>query len=132
MVRGAETLNGFVDSGCSLKGELEFSSSFRVDGRVEGIIRSKAELVIGEDGTVEGEIDVARCLIGGQVRGTVRASEKIVLHASAKVWGEIQAPAVIMEDGAFLEGKVEMDAGGKKPGAAQKPGAENKETSAKS
>ena len=71
-------------------------------------------MMIGEDGSVEGEIDVARCLVGGQVRGTVKASEKVVLHASAKVWGEIQAPAVVMEDGAFLEGKVDMTAGAKK------------------
>jgi len=113
MVRGAETLNGFIDSGCTLKGELEFSNAFRVDGRVEGIIRSRSELVVGEDGSVEGEIDVARCLVGGKVRGTIKASEKVVLHASAKVWGEIQAPAVVMEDGAFLEGKVDMDTGTK-------------------
>jgi len=132
MVRGAETLNGFVDSGCSLKGELEFSNSFRIDGLVEGIIRSRAELVIGEDGKVEGEIDVARCLIGGQVRGTVKASEKIVLHASAKVWGEIHAPAVVMEDGAFLEGKVEMDAGGKPAGGDTKSATDKNEAGAKS
>ena len=114
MVRSAETLNGFVDSGCSIKGELEFLNSFRIDGLVEGSVRSRSELVIGEDGTVEGEIDVARCLVGGQVRGTIKASEKVVLHASAKVFGEIHAPAVVMEDGAFLEGKVDMAAGAKK------------------
>jgi cytoskeletal protein CcmA (bactofilin family) len=114
MVRSAETLNGFVDSGCTIKGELEFLNSFRIDGLVEGSVRSRSELVIGEDGTVEGEIDVARCLVGGQVRGTIKASEKVVLHASAKVFGEIHAPAVVMEDGAFLEGKVDMAAGAKK------------------
>ena len=114
MVRSAETLNGFVYSGCTIKGELEFSNSFRIDGLVEGSVRSRSELVIGEDGTVEGEIDVARCLVGGQVRGTIKASEKVVLHASAKVFGEIHAPAVVMEDGAFLEGKVDMAAGAKK------------------
>ena len=120
MVRAAETLNGFIDSGCTLKGELEFSNAFRVDGRVEGTIRSRAELMIGEDGSVEGEIDVARCLVGGQVRGTVKASEKVVLHASARVWGEIQAPAVVMEDGAFLEGKVDMSDGAKTAGPTKK------------
>ncbi len=78
-----------------------------------GRIRSRAELMIGEDGQVEGEIDVARCLVGGQVKGTIKASEKVVLHASAKIWGEIQAPAVVMEDGAFLEGKVDMATGSK-------------------
>lgn len=111
MVRTTDALNGFIDSGCTLKGELEFSNSFRVDGRIEGTIRSRSELVIGEDGVVEGEIDVARCLLGGTVRGTVKAAEKIVLHASAKVWGEVHAPAVVMEDGAFLEGRVEMENG---------------------
>lgn len=111
MVRTTDALNGFIDSGCTLKGELEFSNSFRVDGRIEGTIRSRSELVIGEDGVVEGEIDVARCLLGGTVRGTVKAAEKIVLHASAKVWGEVHAPAVVMEDGAFLEGRVEMESG---------------------
>ena len=114
MVRSAETLNGFVDSGCTIKGELEFSNSFRIDGLVEGTVRSRSELVIGEDGTVDGEIDVARCLVGGQVKGTIKASEKVVLHASAKVFGEIHAPAVVMEDGAFLEGRVDMAAGAKK------------------
>jgi cytoskeletal protein CcmA (bactofilin family) len=111
MVRTTDALNGFIDSGCALKGELEFTSAFRVDGRIEGTIRSRSELVIGEDGIVEGEIDVARCLVGGTVRGTVKAAEKVVLHASAKVWGEVRAPAVVMEDGAFLEGRVEMDGG---------------------
>lgn len=117
-MRTTETLNGFVDSGCTIKGELEFSNSFRVDGRVEGTIRSRSELVIGEDGIVEGEIDVARCLIGGRVDGIIKASEKVILHASAKVKGEVHAPAVVMEEGAFLEGKVDMAAGGKAiPGA---------------
>ena len=121
MVRTADALNGFVDSGCVLSGELEFSNAFRVDGRVDGVIRSRSELVIGEEGVVEGEIDVARCLIGGSVQGTVRASEKIVLHATAKVVGEVHAPAVVMEDGAFLEGKVAME-GASKPAAVKKSG----------
>ncbi|MFV2071089.1 MAG: polymer-forming cytoskeletal protein [Thermoanaerobaculales bacterium] len=109
MARSGEALNGFVDSGCTIRGELEFASSFRLDGRVEGSVRSKAELVVGAGGVVEGEIDVARCLVGGEVRGTIRASEQVVLHASAKVWAEIYSPALVMEDGAFLEGAVSME-----------------------
>jgi len=109
MVRGGETLNGFVDSGCTIRGELEFTTSFRIDGRIEGTIRSKAELVVGEGGVVEGEIDVARCLVGGEVRGTIRASEQVLLHASAKVWADVHTPALVMEDGAFLEGSVSME-----------------------
>jgi cytoskeletal protein CcmA (bactofilin family) len=109
MARGPESLNGFVDSGCTIRGELEFSSYFRVDGRVEGSVRSRSELVVGEGGVVEGEIEVARCVVGGEVRGTIRAAEQVLLHAGAKVWADIHAPALVMEDGAFLEGAVTMD-----------------------
>jgi cytoskeletal protein CcmA (bactofilin family) len=120
MARGNDTLNGFVDTGCTIRGELEFENSFRVDGRVEGGVRSRAELVVGTDGTVEGEVEVARCLVGGQVRGTIRASEQVVLHPSARVWADIHTPALIMEEGAFLEGKVNMEKAGKTvPATAQ-------------
>lgn len=108
MTRG-ESLNGFVDSGCTIRGELEFSNYFRVDGRVEGTVRSRSELVVGEGGVVEGEVEVARCVVGGEVHGTIRASEQVLLHASAKVWAEVHTPALVMEDGAFLEGSVVMD-----------------------
>ncbi len=109
MARGAESLNGFVDSGCTIRGELEFSSYFRVDGRVEGTVRSRSELVVGEGGVVEGEVEVARCIVGGEVRGTIRAAEQVLLHAGAKVWADIHTPTLVMEDGAFLEGSVAMD-----------------------
>jgi len=109
MSRGNEGLNGFVDGGCVITGTLKFSNSFRLDGRVEGAIESNSELLIGEGGSVEGEISVARCRVGGEVRGTIRATEQVVLHASARVWAEILTPALVMEEGAFLEGKVTMN-----------------------
>ena len=114
MARASEALNGFVDAGCVIRGELEFKDSFRLDGRVEGKIRSTSELLIGERGVVEGEIEVARALIGGEVRGTIRATGQVVLHTTARVWADIQTPALVMEDGAFLEGAVSMDAKGVK------------------
>jgi cytoskeletal protein CcmA (bactofilin family) len=109
MARTADSLNGFVDTGCTIRGELEFSSYFRVDGRVEGTVRSRSELVVGDGGVVEGEVEVARCLIGGEVHGTIRASEQVLLHSSARVFADIHTPALVMEDGAFLEGSVSMD-----------------------
>lgn len=112
MARPNESLNGFVDSGCVIRGELEFKHSFRLDGRVEGSVHSLSELVVGETGSIDGEIEVARCLVGGEVRGTIRATEQVVLHATAKVWAEIFAPALVMEEGAFLEGKVRMESKG--------------------
>ena len=114
-----DALNGFVDAGCTIRGELEFSSSFRLDGRLEGTVRSRSELVIGEGGVLEGEVEVARCLVGGEVRGTIKASEQVILHASAKVWADISAPTLVMEDGALLEGRVSMEKSKEKTTSSQ-------------
>jgi len=114
MARGVDSLNGFVDTGCTIRGELEFSSSFRLDGRVEGVVRSRSELLVGESGVVEGEIEVARCLIAGEVRGVIRATEQVVLQAPARVWADVYTTALVMEEGAFLEGKVKTEVA--KPG----------------
>lgn len=121
MGRGNEGLNGFVDAGCVIRGELEFQSSFRLEGKIEGTVRSRSELVVGERGVVEGEIEVARCLVGGSVRGTIKASEQVVLHSTAKVYAEIHTPALVMEDGAFLEGQVCMKRGDGDAKAAKPP-----------
>ena len=104
-----DALNGFVDAGCTIRGELEFSNAFRLDGRVEGTVRSRSELVVGDSGVVDGEVLVARCLVGGEIRGTVRATEQVVLHAGSRVWADIHTPSLVMEDGAFLEGGVSME-----------------------
>jgi len=109
MARSGDVLSGFIDIGCVIRGELEFKNTFRLDGRVEGHIQSTSELLVGETGSVDGEIDVGRCVVGGEVRGTIRAAEQVVLHASAKVWAEIFTAALVMEEGAFLEGKVTME-----------------------
>ena len=58
-------------------------------------------------------ISICKCtlkrIVGGEVRGTIRADEQVLLHASAKVYADIHTPALVMEDGAFLEGSVAMD-----------------------
>ena len=118
MARNADALNGFLDPGCTIRGDLEFENAFRLDGRVEGTVRSSAELLIGEKGVVEGEVHVARCVVGGQVRGIIEATGTVQLLATARVWGDVKTPSLLMEEGAFLEGKVSMETGKKPAGDA--------------
>ena len=44
-------LNGFLDRGSLFKGELEFEDTMRIDGRFNGKIVSKNELIVGESAT---------------------------------------------------------------------------------
>lgn len=101
-------LNGFVDTGTRFRGELEFDTTFRVEGRVEGTVVSSGTLVVGEGGEVEGEIRVSQIYISGTVRGTVQASRKIQLCAQGKAFADLETPSLVIEDGGIFDGRCTM------------------------
>lgn len=101
-------LNGFLDGGSRIHGELVFDETFRIDGRVEGAVRSKGELVVGESGDVDGEIEAGTVFISGTVRGKVKASKRIEISPAGRVQAELQAPVLVIEEGAFFEGRCSM------------------------
>jgi cytoskeletal protein CcmA (bactofilin family) len=102
------TLNGFLDKGSHLKGELSFEETFRIDGRFEGKIPSGSELILGDSAEVEADINVERVSINGSLKGTVRASERIEIHPRARVTAALHTPILRIEEGAFFQGSCDM------------------------
>ena len=101
-------LNGFLDSGASFKGELEFEDTMRIDGRFNGKIVSKNELIVGESATIEGDIQVGRIAISGTVVGKIVADQRVEIHRNGKVYSDIDTPALIIEEGAIFQGNCVM------------------------
>ena len=101
-------LNGFLDRGASFKGELEFEDTMRIDGRFNGRITSKNELVVGESAQIEGEIHVGRVAISGTVIGKIVAEQRVEIHRNGKVYSDIDTPALIIEEGAIFQGNCVM------------------------
>lgn len=101
-------LNGFVDRGSHLQGELHFDNSFRVDGKVSGVVVSQGSLAIGEHGEVDGEVRVGQVFIAGTLRGSVEALRKIQVAPGGRVYADLSTPALVIEDGAFFEGRCSM------------------------
>lgn len=104
------TLNGFLDKGSHLKGELTFEETFRIDGKFEGKIPTGSELIIGDSAEVDAEIHVERVSINGTLKGVVHASERIEIHPRARVTANLHAPVLCIEEGAFFQGSCEMTA----------------------
>jgi cytoskeletal protein CcmA (bactofilin family) len=102
------TVNGFIDRGSQVRGELSFEEAFRIDGRFEGKIRSGAELIIGESADVTADIDVGRLSINGSLKGSVRASERVEMLAGARVFGDVVTPVLRVEEGAVFQGSCQM------------------------
>jgi cytoskeletal protein CcmA (bactofilin family) len=101
-------LNGFLDRGSSFKGELEFEDTMRIDGKFNGKIHSKNELIVGESAHIEGDIHVGRIAISGTVVGKIHADQRVEIHRNGKVYSDVDTPALIIEEGAIFQGNCVM------------------------
>ena len=103
------TLSGFVGSGTVVTGEATFKAMMRIDGHLSGRISSSSgTLVVGTNGKVEANIDVAVATIHGTVNGDIIATQRLELGRAAKVSGNIQTPSLLIEQGAIFEGSCKM------------------------
>src|ERR1051325_10555726 len=102
-------LSGFVGNGTALTGEASFKGMLRVDGHLSGKVNSEGgTLIVGNNGQVDADIEVAVATIHGTVNGDIIASQRLELGRAAKVNGNIQTPSLVIEQGATFEGSCKM------------------------
>jgi cytoskeletal protein CcmA (bactofilin family) len=111
-----------VAAGSKIVGEITGSTALVVDGVVEGRVQLNSNLTVGTGGLVKGEVEARGVRIGGKVKGNIRGKEMIEILANGSVEGDVQSPRVVISDGAFFKGKVEMvDEGKASPPAPKRP-----------
>ncbi len=103
-----DEINAFLGAGTNYHGKLHFQGAVRIDGNFQGEVVSEGTLVIGQEAVVEGQIKVGQLVLSGKIRGEVEAKNKVVLHKTANLQGNIRTPVLMVEEGAVLEGELNM------------------------
>ncbi len=102
-------LSGFVGGGTVVTGEANFKAMMRVDGHLSGrICSTSGTLIVGANGKVDANIEVAIAVVHGTVNGDVIASQRLELGRAAKLNGNIQTASLVIEPGALFEGSCKM------------------------
>ena len=104
-----------ITTGVKFKGTISGQTEVVIDGEVEGRLDIQAPVVIGPNGKVLGDIVAKTVQVGGKVEGNVRAGESFELQSSGRIEGDVTSPRVMIADGAYFKGNVEMT--GNKPGS---------------
>jgi cytoskeletal protein CcmA (bactofilin family) len=104
---GKSQLNGFLDGGSHLRGELHFEDTFRIDGRLTGKVDSDGDLYVGERGEVHGEVRVGRLFVTGRVDAVVQA-KRVEVAPGGQLRGEVTTPCLVIDEGAIFEGQARM------------------------
>ena len=102
-------LSGFVGGGTVVTGEANFKAMMRVDGHLSGRVNSTSgTLIVGANGKVDANIEVAVAIIHGTVNGDIIATQRLELGRAAKLNGNVQTASLMIEPGALFEGSCKM------------------------
>ena len=104
-----DDITAFLGSGTVYNGHLSFVGSVRIDGQFTGEIKSEGTLILGKDAKVEGTIQVCHLVLSGNLHGDVLVTGKTILHKTANLTGNLNTRSLIIEEGAMLQGTINMD-----------------------
>ncbi len=97
-----------VSIGTTIIGNIQTESDIRIDGCVNGNLDSKGKIVIGEQGSITGNIACTNAEISGAVKGNIKTTEILSLKATANIQGDIQVFRLSIEPGAQFAGSCAM------------------------
>lgn len=97
-----------IAAGTRIRGEVSGSTELLIEGQVEGEMRLDATVTVGADGAVQGPIAAPVVRVGGRVTGNITATDRVEVSPSGSVEGDISAPRIVIAEGAFFKGRVEM------------------------
>ena len=106
-----------------LKGQIFGREDLTIDGEVEGTVElQEHRLTIGPNGKVAATIKAREIVVLGTVHGNIETREKIDIRKEAKVVGDIRTARIVIEDGAYFKGSIDIvRAETPKPAAVPKP-----------
>ncbi len=89
-------------------GDINTKGNIRIEGKVEGLLRSQNKIVVGDSAYVKGDVHALEVEVSGHIDGGVHCDGTLYLKRSAYINGDIFAGKLIIENGAVFNGKCNM------------------------
>jgi cytoskeletal protein CcmA (bactofilin family) len=90
-------------------GQIYSREDLYVDGEVEGTVEAlEHKLTIGPNGAVRAGVKAREVVALGTIQGNVEAHDKIEIKKEAKLVGDIRTARIIIEDGAYFKGSIDI------------------------
>ena len=102
-----------------VKGEISGNEDLHVDGSLEGLIQlEERKLTVGASAKLTADVVAREVVVYGSVKGNLRARDRIEIKKDGSVVGDLTTARIMIEDGAYFKGSIEIDRKGAEGAAA--------------
>ncbi len=99
-----------LGSNLNVKGEISGNEDLYIEGTVEGLVQlGERKLTVGATARLTADIIAGEVVVYGYVKGNVRAKDRIEIKKDGSVSGDLTTPQIMIEDGAYFKGAIEID-----------------------
>ena len=89
-------------------GEVSSDEELQLDGDLEGKLTLNNRLTVGPSSNVKASIKASEVVVFGTVQGNVEAENRITLRTGANLVGDIKTAGIVIEDGAYFKGGIDI------------------------
>jgi cytoskeletal protein CcmA (bactofilin family) len=102
-----QSISTLISEGCILDGNLKAPAFARIDGQVTGDVMIEEGLIIGEKGSIRGNVTTKELVVYGAITGDVQATS-LEIRSTGKITGDIRTQTLGVEQGAVYDGNLSM------------------------
>jgi cytoskeletal protein CcmA (bactofilin family) len=101
-----------IGKSVSIKGQIFSQEDLTIDGEVEGSVELKEHrLTVGPNGKLQAGVKAREIVVLGVINGNVEATDKIDIRKDARLVGDIKTMRIVIEDGAYFKGSIDITRG---------------------
>lgn len=97
-----------IEKNTKIKGEIISEADFRIDGKLDGNVKTSGKVVIGKDGYIKGKVECVNADIEGSFNGELLVSDLLSLKSSAVIEGTVSVNKLAVEPGATFNASCTM------------------------
>ena len=102
-----QSISTLISEGCIIDGNLKAPAFVRIDGQVTGDVKVDEGLILGEHGTIVGNVSTKELVVYGTINGDIEVNS-LDIRATGKITGEIRTQSLAVENGAVYNGNLSM------------------------
>ncbi|SHL43266.1 Polymer-forming protein [Chitinophaga jiangningensis] len=98
-----------IPASVTVSGSIDAAVPGRIDGTVEGDVKTTGKLIVSETARIKGHVFAAELILNGKVYGNVYVSDRAQVLSTAHVKGDVNAFSLEVEVGAHIGGVTRKD-----------------------
>lgn len=104
-----QAISTLISEGCVFDGNMKAPAYVRIEGQINGDVTIDEGLILGEKGSITGNIVTKEIIVYGTVNGNIN-THSLEIRSTGRITGDIKTQVLQVETGGAHNGKLSMSA----------------------